>query len=77
MDSPGIFACLAVVTAANTNVQHPWHAIGSDTTPYRNGAYIGPFLPLTLSYLSVMNLTDGYGPECVLYTEVPRNPNRD
>lgn len=43
-------------------VRHPWETMPA-ASPFRNGAYEGPFTSLTTTYLDVVNLTDGYGPE--------------
>ena len=39
------------------------HAATPLVSPYRDGVYVGPFTNLTDTFLNVVNLTDGYGPE--------------
>ena len=59
---------LAVIPAFKTNaaagsmLKHPWD-IRHGPSPIQGGLYKGPFTLLTESYLDVVNITDGFGPE--------------
>jgi hypothetical protein len=58
-------ACVALGLAfatARAPVVHPWES-GPGVSPFKDGAYVGPFLQLTDTFLNTSNPADNFGAE--------------
>lgn len=59
-----LIALLTVPVFGTHRVTHPWeNADGVGFSPFKGGAYTGPFLKLTDNYLNVSNPADKFGAE--------------